>query len=71
MTKKKIDMMSDFNPYDAIINHAVRLDILERNQQELIKGLTQCQEQQKLIMDSLQNVQMGYLHLLQKDTLNG
>lgn len=44
-------------PYDALINLSNRVNILEQNQQEIIRGLQHNQATLSTLMESMKNLQ--------------
>lgn len=53
----------NFDPYTMLINLESRVNLLERNQMEIIKGLRQSQHTLELIMNSITQLQsMGIEH---------
>jgi hypothetical protein len=48
---------NDYTPYDMLIMTQRRLDQLENNQAEIIRGLRMTQETQQAVMDSIIKLQ--------------
>lgn len=66
----------NFDPYEMLINLQNRVNLLERNQAEIIKGLNQSQHTLEIIMHSVKQLQSMSIELSQdiyhlKDRLNG
>lgn len=66
----------NFDPYEIIINLQNRVNLLERNQTEIIKGLRHSQQTLEIIMNSVKQLQSMSIELSQdiynlKERLNG
>ena len=53
---------NDYTPYDMLIMTQRRLDQLENNQAEIIRGLRMTQETQQAVMDAVLNLQKSILN---------
>jgi len=53
---------NDYTPYDMLIMTQRRLDQLENNQAEIIRGLRMTQDTQQAVMDAVLNLQKSILN---------
>ena len=54
-------MNQDYNPYDHLQNLTQRIQRLEANQEEIIKGLNHQQATMKTVLESIQVLQNLYM----------